>query len=184
MNYLLTGNAPGRIGNCHPNIVPYQLFHTKDAPIIVAVGNDGQFQKLCTVLECPEFIEDPRYTTNSARVEHREQLIPELQNRFETRSQSEWLAALEAQKIPCGPVLSIDHAIEHPQAQHRGMKVTAPHVLGSDTPMLRSPLHFSETPVCDPQAPPTLGQHTGTILRDTLGFSEEDITTLKKKGVV
>ena len=184
LNYLCSGKVPHRQGNAHANIVPYQVFKATDNDIIIAVGNDSQFVKLCKVLGCPEYAADDRYAINANRVRHREELLPLLQIRLATRSVEEWLNLLQPEGVPCGPVNSIAQTFENPQVVHRKMQIDLPHPLAGTVPSIANPIKFSGTPIHYQGAPPTLGQHSHDILQRYVGLSDAQITVLKGKGVV
>jgi len=184
MNYLVSGQVPRRLGNAHPNIVPYQAFATADGHFILAVGNDDQFRRLCAHIEVPEMADDERFATNGARVEHRDQLIPILQTVFEQRSSAHWLEHLEAAGVPCGPINRIDEVFADPQVQARGMQVEAPHPLAGVVPLVGSPLKLSRTPTTEAVAPPTLGQHTEEVLRDLLELDQAELDRLYEGAVI
>lgn len=182
-NYLVSGVAPVRLGNSHPNIVPYQDFPTADGNMIVAVGNDGQFRRLCIVAGQPALADDARFATNRDRVRHRDVLVPMLCDTTRTRTTHEWVEALEAAGVPCGPINDLDAVFADPQAVARGLRVDLPHPAGS-APGVASPIRLSETPVQYRHAPPTLGQHTTEVLRDVLGYDAARIETLVGNKVV
>lgn len=184
LNYLCSGKVPHRQGNAHANIVPYQVFKATDNDIIIAVGNDSQFVKLCKVLGCPEYATDDRYAMNANRVRHREELLPLLQIRLATRSVAEWLNLLQPEGVPCGPVNSIAQTFENPQVVHRKMQIDLPHPLAGTVPSIANPIKFSGTPIHYQGAPPTLGQHSHDILQRYVGLSDAQINVLKGKGVV
>ena len=184
LNYLCSGKVPHRQGNAHANIVPYQVFKATDNDIIIAVGNDSQFVKLCKVLGCPEYAADDRYAMNANRVRHREELLPLLQIRLAKRSVEEWLNLLQPEGVPCGPVNSIAQTFENPQVVHRKMQIDLPHPLAGTVPSIANPIKFSGTPIHYQGAPPTLGQHSHDILQRYVGLSDAQITVLKGKGVV
>lgn len=168
-NYLISGNVPKRYGNAHANIVPYQSFQASDAWFIVAVGNDKQFEKLCGVIGNDEVGSDSRFTLNSGRVQHREELIAILKPVFLQRSASEWLFALEAAGIPCGPINALDKVFAEPQVQAREMLIEMQHPTIEKLPLVGSPLKFSDTPVSYRLAPPRLGEHTEQIRKELSG---------------
>ncbi|QTD46015.1 CaiB/BaiF CoA transferase family protein [Ottowia testudinis] len=168
-NYLVGGVVPQRMGNAHPNIVPYQSFPTADGDMILAVGNDGQFARFCAVAGHPEWAQDARFATNPERVAHRAVLVPLLRQATVTRTTAEWVAALEAAQVPCGPVNRIDQVFADPQVQARGACVRVPHPLARQVPLVANPLRLSATPVQYHHAPPLLGQHTQEVLADWLG---------------
>lgn len=184
MNYLASGDVPRRLGNAHPNIVPYQAFATADGHFILAVGNDDQFRRLCECIDVPEIADDERFATNGARVEHRDELIPILQTVFEQKPKAHWLAHLEAAGVPCGPINRIDEVFADPQVQARGMQVEAPHPLAGTVPLVGSPLKLSRSPAREAVAPPTLGQHTEEVLSDLLGLERAEIERLIDEGVI
>lgn len=184
MNFLVGGSAPGRMGNAHPNIVPYQAFATADGHIILAVGNDGQFARFCEVAGRPELAVDGRFATNPARVAHRAELVPLLQALIASRSSRDWLAALEAVGVPCGPINDIAAVFDDPQVQARGLRRDLPHPTAGSVPTVASPLRYSATPVEHTAAPPTLGQHTDAVLGDLLGLDAVTIAGLRAAGVV
>lgn len=178
MNYLVSGKAPQRLGNAHPNIVPYQDFQTRDGYIIIAVGNDGQFRRFCEVLERPEWADDPRFCTNAERVEHRLTLQGLIQDLMSERSTQAWMVALESSGIPCGPINSLKDVFADPHVRHREMKFKLPGGGPEAVSLVANPLRLSETPVEYRQAPPRLGAHTYAVLRDRLGLSSADIEAL------
>ena len=184
MNYLTSGQVPKRWGNAHPNVVPYQVFACSDGHIIVAVGNDSQFRKFCEVLDAPNLASDERFITNSNRIRNRAALIPLLEPLVARRTRDEWVNALEAASIPCGPINNIDQVFDNPQVKARGIKVEVPHPLAGVVPQVASPMRFSETPIEYQVAPPTLGQHSEYVLRDLLGMDTEEFEQLSTKKVI
>jgi crotonobetainyl-CoA:carnitine CoA-transferase CaiB-like acyl-CoA transferase len=182
-NYLCSGRAPGRMGNAHQNIVPYQVFEASDGHLIVAVGNDRQFAKLCDIAGRPDWAADPRFATNAERVRHRAVLVPLLEAAMLERTRADWLAALEAAKVPCGSINSIAEALADPQAQARGAVVGMEHPLTPDLRLVASPMKLSATPVQYRHAPPLLGQHSRELLREA-GCSDADIDGWLAAGVV
>ncbi|PWV59457.1 CaiB/BaiF CoA transferase family protein [Plasticicumulans acidivorans] len=184
MNYLTTGVPPQRLGNAHPNIVPYQTFAAADGHLILAVGNDDQFRRFCTVAGCSELADDPRFHSNSARVAHRAELIPLLAARLRERPRDRWLAELGAANVPCGPINTLDQVFADPQVRYRGMHVELPHPLAGSVPAVGSPLKLSATPVEYRSAPPTLGSDTEAVLRERLGYSAADLARLQAAGVI
>ncbi len=182
-NYLCSGKAPGRMGNAHQNIVPYQVFEASDGHLILAVGNDRQFAKFCDIAARPDWAADPRFATNSERVRHRAILVPQLEETMRQRPRADWLAALEAAKVPCGSINSIGEALADPQAQARGAVVALPHPLSPDLRLIASPMKLSATPVAYRHAPPLLGQHSDELLREA-GCSVEEITNWRAAGVI
>lgn len=184
MNYLVSDKPPERLGNAHPNIVPYQVFATTDGHLILAVGNDRQFARFCELVGRPELASDKRFARNAARVQYRETLIPILQTILTQRSTQVWLAELEAAGIPCGPINTLDKVFADSQIQHREMRVTLPHPLAGAVPMVASPLRFSATPVQYRRPPPMLSQHTDEVLSDWLGLNAADINALRADGII
>ena len=184
MNYLVGGKAPQRLGNAHPNIVPYQAFATLDGHIILAVGNDGQFAKFCQVAGHPELAQDPRYATNPARVANRKELVPILERLLEQRTSRDWLSALEAVGVPCGPINDVSQVFADPHVQARNIHQDLPHPSAGTVPTVASPIRYSATPIEHTVAPPTLGQHTDAVLGEALGLCAADIAALREKGVV
>ncbi|MGR0186608.1 CaiB/BaiF CoA transferase family protein [Azospirillum aestuarii] len=184
MNYLVGGKAPQRLGNAHPNIVPYQAFATLDGHIILAVGNDGQFAKFCQVAGRPELAQDPRYATNPARVANRKELVPILELLLEQRTSRDWLSALEAVGVPCGPINDVSQVFADPHVRARNIHQDLPHPTAGTVPTVASPIRYSATPIEHTVAPPTLGQHTDAVLEQALGLCAADIAALREKGVV
>lgn len=183
-NYLVTGEAPVRLGNTHPNIVPYQAVPTKDGAIILACGNDNLFSKLCDLLGQPALKTDPRFVTNAARVSNRDALDPILNELMQARTTEEWVVALEGAGVPCGPINNLRQVFENPQVVARGLRVEIPHPTAGTVPLIRSPMRFSETDIEYKTPPPLLGQHTDEVLKEVLGKSPAQIEELKKSGAV
>ncbi|MCE2981900.1 MAG: CoA transferase [Betaproteobacteria bacterium] len=184
MNYLATGEAPARLGNTHPNIVPYQTFRTSDGAIILACGNDNLFRKFCEVAGCGELAIDARFATNGKRVENRAALTATLDAVFARRSTKDWVAALEGAGVPNGPINDLKQVFEEPQVIARGMRIDVPHPTAGTVPMVASPMRFSATPITYEVPPPTLGQHTAEVLAKRLSMSAEEIERLKRDGIV
>ena len=184
MNYLTSGQVPKRWGNAHPNVIPYQVFACSDGHIIVAVGNDSQFRKFCEALGVSDLGSDERFATNSNRIRHRTALIPLLEPLVKLRTRDEWVNALEAAGVPCGPINNIDQVFENPQVKARGIKVDIPHPLAGSVPQVASPMRFSETPIEYHAAPPTLGQHNDYVLRELLGMETNEIDLLQRKNIL
>ena len=189
-NYLVSGKAPGRAGNAHQNIVPYQVFEVAPAAdgskdhLILAVGNDSQFAKFCAVAGRPELARDPRYARNQDRVRHRAELVPQLEALMKTRTKAAWLPALEAAKVPCGAINNLAEVFADPQVQERGMVHAWAHPLKGDLKLVASPIKLGATPVRTDLPPPLLGQHTDDVLRDLLGYSDEMRQALRKGQVI
>src|SRR5579863_3861313 len=184
MNYLVTGVAPQRLGNSHPNIVPYQVFATSDGYIIVAVGNETQFARMCEVIGRPDLASDERFATNAARVNHRGEIVAILHGVFVTRTMRDWLDALERVGVPCGPINTIADVFADPQVQARGLRLDLPHPAIGTVPSVANPIKYSATPISYRSAPPMLGADTDEILRDMLGVTPDEIARLRKSGVV
>ncbi|MBD9535890.1 CoA transferase [Stenotrophomonas sp. STM01] len=183
-NYLVGGLVPDRQGTAHPNIVPYQVMPAADGYFMLAVGNDAQFARFCEVIGEAQLAVDPRYATNRARVAHRAELVPHLQQRLRTRPAAEWLAALEAAVVPANPVNRIDQVFDDPQVQARGLRIDVPHAAGGTVAMVRNPLKFSATPLQYTQAAPLLGQHTTQVLGEVLAMGEAQLQRLRGQGVI
>jgi len=183
-NYLVGGVVPTRQGTAHPNIVPYQVMPAADGYFMLAVGNDGQFARLCEVIGEPQLAADPRYATNNARVAHRAALVPYLQQRLRMRPVNEWLTALEHAVVPANPVNRIDQVFDDPQVQARGLRIELPHGDGSKVAMVRNPLKFSATPLQYTQAAPVLGQHTAQVLGEVLAVDDAQLQALQAQGVI
>lgn len=184
MNYLTTGTPPRRLGNAHPNIVPYQDFPTADGDFILTVGNDSQFRKFAHVAGQPQWADDPRFMTNAQRVAYRAELIPLIRQATVFKTTAEWVMALGDAGVPCGPINDIAQVFADPQVLARGLKVELPHALGGRVPQVASPIRLSETPVEYRRAPPLLGEHTSDVLTGVLGLSAEAILALREAGVV
>lgn len=189
-NYLVSGQVPGRAGNAHQNIVPYQVFEVAPAAdgtrdhIILAVGNDGQFAKFCQVAGCAELATDPRYARNADRVRNRQVLVPLLAERLKLRPKADWLAALEAAKVPCGAINNLAEVFADPQVQQRGMVHTWDHPLAGPVRLVGSPIRLSATPVRTDAPPPLLGQDTESVLTDVLGWDPDRVAALRSKEVI
>ena len=189
-NYLVSGKVPGRSGNAHQNIVPYQVFEVAPAAdgqkdhLILAVGNDGQYAKFCAVAGHPELATDPRYARNQDRVRNRAELVPVLEGIMKARSKADWLAALEAAKVPCGAINNIAEVFEDPQVRERGMVTTWSHPIQPALNLVSSPIKLSATPVRTDLPPPLLGQHTDDVLRTVLNYSDAQIALLKKNEAI
>lgn len=183
-NFLASGKPPVRWGNAHPNIVPYQTFQTRDGWIIVAVGNDGQFRKFVEAGGRPELADDERFATNPSRVRHRDTLVPILAEMVKARDKADWIGALEAAGVPCGPINDLDEVFDNEQVVARGMQVSLPHPCGADVKLVRNPIRMSATPPDARTAPPLLGAQTDDVLRDMLGYDDARIAALKAKQAI
>ncbi|HEX6411540.1 MAG TPA: CaiB/BaiF CoA-transferase family protein [Burkholderiales bacterium] len=178
-NYLATGEPPGRLGNDHPNIAPYQVFRTKDGSLILACGNDNLFRKFCEVAGCTSLPDDARFATNGKRVANRVELTRILSDIFLKKTTREWIEALEAAGVPSGPINDLKQVFEEPQAVARGLRMQIGNVS-----LVRSPMRFSETPIEHQAPPPLLGEHTDEVLRGLLGKSEGEVARLRSEGIV
>lgn len=185
-SYLVSGVVPQRLGNAHPQIVPYQVMPTADGHLILAVGNDGQFAACCGVLALPALATDTRFATNEGRVAHRDLLIGLLAERLREKPTAVWLALFKEAGVPCGPVNDIGQVMADPQVLAREMRIEMPHPQGAEgvVDLLGSPLKFSATPVSYRQSPPLLGEHTAVVLQELLGLSEAEVERLVGVGVV
>lgn len=189
-NYLVSGKVPGRAGNAHQNIVPYQVFEVAPKPdgspdfIVLAVGNDSQYAKFCQVAGCPELAADARFIKNRDRVIHRAVLVPQLTEIMKTRAKADWLQALEAAKVPCGAINNLAEVFDDPQVRARGMVTHWQHPLKQDLKLVASPLKLEKTPVRTELPPPLLGQHTDEVLGRLLGYTPQRIAALRAQGIV
>jgi formyl-CoA transferase len=183
-SYFTAGKIPQRYGNAHAQVVPYEVFPTADGHIILAVGNDSQFASFCQAAGCAELAEETRFKTNSARIVHRAELIPLIAEIMRSRTKREWIEALEAASVPCGPINNMKEVFEDPQVQHRQLRVDMPHPTGGTASVVRSPIRLSETPVEYRHAPPMLGQHNEEILMGLLGKSDAELQRLKAAGIL
>jgi len=183
MNYLVSGKSPHRLGNAHPNIVPYQAFPVTDGHIIVTVGNDAQFRHFVTVLGVAELADHPHYANNEKRVANRDELTPQLSARTATFSAADLIRRLEAVNVPVGPINTVEKVFADPQVVHRGMRIDLAHSGGGTVPSVRSPIRMSESPLAYERGSPLLGEHTRTVLIE-LGYSEAEIERLKSEGAV
>ncbi len=184
LNYLTSGEVPGRLGNTHPNIVPYQVFPSADGHLIVTVGNDNQFRRFCQVLGCEELADEPRFATNSARVKHREVLVPELSQRLARRSTDSWLAELEQAGVPSGPINTLDKVFDDAQVRHRGMRLTMPHSKAGRVELVGNPIRIDGQRLDANSSPPALGAHSDEVLSQLLGIDEATLLSLKQRGVI
>jgi crotonobetainyl-CoA:carnitine CoA-transferase CaiB-like acyl-CoA transferase len=183
-NYLVGGKVPGRLGNAHPNIVPYQTFETADGHIIMAVGNDRQFKEYCAIIGVPDLPDDEHYKTNRARVENRAALTALLTPPMKARTTNQWVEAFEAASVPCGPINTIAQMFADPQVLARGLQIGLTREDGVQVPGVANPIRFSETPVDYEKAPPKLGDATNAILTDVLGLSAQEIDDLRTSGAI
>jgi crotonobetainyl-CoA:carnitine CoA-transferase CaiB-like acyl-CoA transferase len=182
-NAFVTGRAPGRRGNAHPNIVPYETFATADGEIAVAVGSERQWRRLCEAIGAPELAADARFATNGARVEHRIELIPLLGARFAAASTAAWLEQLDAAGIPCGPILDVLEAFDTPQARALHVRLPVDHPRLGPVDQVASPIHLEGRPTDVRLPPPLLGEHSRAILSEA-GYPDGEIESLVRAGVV
>ena len=184
MNYLAAGENPRRCGNAHPNIVPYQAFQTSDGFIILAVGNDAQFERFCELAGKPELAADERFRKNSDRVRHRDLLLPSVVEVMRSKSGADWLEQLNARGIPCGPINNIDQVFDDPQVHHRGLQLELDHALAGTVPSVANPIRLSQTPIEYQLAPPLLGEHTDTVLARLLGLDSDYLHELRAELII
>ncbi len=186
MNYLVGGENPKRLGNGHPNIVPYQVFATADGHIMLTIGNDLQFRRFCEFADCIELAEDERFATNGARVQNRELLIEAMEPVLTSKPSQEWLAELEKLTIGCGPINTVEQVFADPHIKNREMVINMPHEAlgGREIPLVASPLRFSATPVTYRHSPPVLGSNTEDVLREVLDLDEEAIKQLRSNKII
>jgi len=185
MNYLATGTNPPRLGNAHPNIVPYQAFETSDGAIILAVGNDGQFQRFCKVAGCEDLPTNPDYATNGARLKNRDQLVPIIREIVKQKPMDFWLKELEENSVSCGPIYQLDQVFSNEHVLARNMKIEMEQpVTGAHVPLINSPIKMSGTPVSARMAPPTIGEHTDTVLQDLLEMDDDELAGLREQGII
>ncbi|MDH3537418.1 MAG: CoA transferase [Gammaproteobacteria bacterium] len=184
MNYLASGVNPRRLGNAHPNIVPYQAFQTLDGYIILAIGNDSQFERFCRLADSPGIAQDERFGKNSERVKNRDLLVPEIAAIMSTKTSAGWLDALNADGIPCGPINNIDQVFDDPQVKYRGLRLELEHPAAGRVASVANPIRLSATPIEYRLAPPTLGQHTDEVLNRILALDDAALARLRKDGVI
>jgi crotonobetainyl-CoA:carnitine CoA-transferase CaiB-like acyl-CoA transferase len=184
LNYLVSGQAPGRKGTAHPNIVPYQAFATADGHLMLAVGNDAQFARFCTVADAPELAMDPRFRRNQDRVAHRALLVPLLADRLRRRTTAEWLEQLGAAQVPCGPINDLAQVFADPQVVHRELRIDLPHPVAGRVPGVRNPVRYSRTALEYERSPPGLGADTRAELATRLGLDPQAIEGLAARGVI
>jgi crotonobetainyl-CoA:carnitine CoA-transferase CaiB-like acyl-CoA transferase len=184
LNYLVAGQPPRRQGTAHPNIVPYQSFATADGHLMLAVGNDAQFARFCAAAGVPELARDARYATNEGRVAHRAELVPQVADLLRRRATRDWLVALEAAQVPCGPINDLAGVFAEPQVRHRGLRIDLPHPTAGSAPGVANPVRFSRTVIEYRTAPPTLGADTAAVLRERLGLDEAALADLAARGII
>jgi crotonobetainyl-CoA:carnitine CoA-transferase CaiB-like acyl-CoA transferase len=184
LNYFMTGKAPVRMGNAHPNMVPYSVFACADGHLILAIGNDAQFARFCQASGRSELAADPRFVTVSQRLRHRAELIPIVSEILATKSTQRWMQILEEANVPCGPIYTMSQVFEDPQVQHRGMELKLPHAVAGEVPGLANPIHFSETPIRYREGPPDLGQNTEEVLTEVLSLDPVEISRLRSLNAI
>jgi len=184
MNYLVTGQPPTRQGTAHPNIVPYQAFGTADGHLMLAVGNDAQFERFCQAAGATELAADTRFATNAERVAHRTVLVPAVEVLLRQRTTAEWLAVLAAAQVPCGPINDLAQVFAEPQVRHRGLRFELPHPAAGQVPGVRNPVRFGRTPIEYDRPPPPLGADTTAVLQDRLGLDGQTLADLAARGVI
>jgi crotonobetainyl-CoA:carnitine CoA-transferase CaiB-like acyl-CoA transferase len=182
--YLVAGLTPKRMGNAHPNIVPYQVFAVADGHLVLGVGNDRQFATFCEVAGEPHWAADERFATNAARVRNRILLVPELARIMKTKSQREWIETLERVHVPCGPINTVDQVFNDPHVQHREMAVKTAHVKAGTLTTVRQPMRFSKSRLQYRDGPPALGQHTDEVLTTVLNVAPSQMLALRTQGVI
>jgi formyl-CoA transferase len=182
-NYLVGGEDPQRMGNHHASISPYGTFRAKDGWFNLAVGNDGQFAKLCCAIGLPELADNPLFATNPLRVENREALTAELEKFFRERTAEEWVEIIRREKVPCGPINSIREVFDDPQVRARGLVVELPHPTIGAVRTVASPLRLHDAPPTYRRHPPLLGEHTDEVLAEQ-GYSDGEVAALREEGVV
>ena len=184
MNYLATSNSPGRLGNAHPNIVPYQAFRTADGHIILAIGNDAQFDRFCELAGRAELAVDARFRSNSSRVQYRDILVPQIAQIMLQKTSAAWLEALNDRGIPCGPINNIEQVFSDPQVRHRGMRLELDHPVAGKVASVANPIRLSQSPIEYRQAPPVLGEHTDDVLSRLLKLDATAIGELRERGII
>ena len=183
-NYLIGGEPPTRMGNAHPNVVPYQTFPTKDGDLILAVGNDSQFAKFCAAADIPELATDPRFIDNAARITNRDACSAAIAPAMRKHTTAEWVSIFEPLGVPCGPINRLDQVYADPQVQHRGIRINVPHPLAGEIPLVANPIRYSRTPIAYDIPPPMLGEHTDEVLTSLLGKSAADLGNLRAKHII
>jgi crotonobetainyl-CoA:carnitine CoA-transferase CaiB-like acyl-CoA transferase len=183
-NYLIGGEPPKRMGNAHPNVMPYQTFRTRDGDLILAIGNDNQFTKFCQAAGIPEAAADPRFADNASRLANREACTAAIAPAVLQKTTAEWIAMLEPLGVPCGPINRLDHVYADPQVQHRGIKIEVEHPIAGSVPLVANPIRYSRTPISYEVPPPLLGQHTDEVLGGLLGKSSDDLQQLRASKII
>jgi len=184
LNYLVTGESPGRRGTAHPNIVPYQAFATRDSWLMLAVGNDRQFESFCEAAGAARLMQDPRFRSNAGRVEHRVALISELEMLCRKKTTKDWVELLTRAKVPCGPINRLEETFAEPQVKHRRLAFELPHAAGAPLPQVRNPVIFSRNALEYSNPPPLLGADTERVLAAELGLSGDEFLSLRSDGAI
>ncbi|MBN9427056.1 MAG: CoA transferase [Burkholderiales bacterium] len=184
VSYMVSGKVPQRYGNAHANVTPYNVFATADGYMILAVGNDSQWQGCCRALGRADLAADARFAKTSGRTQNRDALIPDIAAHLRTQPTAHWTAALEREGVPCGPINDYSQVLQEPQVIHRGLRMDLPRADGSTSPSVRSPLRLSATPVRHDKGPPLLGEHTDRVLGELLGLDEQARARLRDGGVI
>ena len=183
-NYIVSGTAPGRMGNAHPNIVPYQAFETKDGHAILAIGNNRQFGKFCEIAGLGQLPDDPRFMDNKQRVAHREELVAIVAEAMLSRTTAEWVGVLESASVPCGPINSLEAVFADPHVQHRGLQVSAARADGTNTTTVANPIRFDGEQMVSDRAVPGLGDDTDAVLEDVLELTIGEIADLRASSTI
>jgi crotonobetainyl-CoA:carnitine CoA-transferase CaiB-like acyl-CoA transferase len=184
MNFLYGDKVPQRMGNAHPNTVPYQDFPTADGHMILAIGNDGQFARFCHAIGEPGWAQDARFTHNAARLANRAELVERIRAVTVMRTTRDWISLLEQHAVPCGPINTVRDVFEDPQVKARGLQIAMQHPQAGEVPLVASPIRLSDTPVSYRHTPPQLGQHTDEVLTRHLGLTAEALQTYRDNGVL
>ena len=186
LNYLTSGKLPKRVGNQHPNVVPYDVLQARDGPFILAVGNDAQFARFCEFAGSPELAEDPRFATNADRVRNRAALYDVLPGLAAQKTAQEWLDGLTERGVPCGAINTLDAVFADPQVRHREMQVSVPYpgAQGGRVELIGNPIKYSKTPVAYDRPPPRLGEHTEEVLEELLDLSPAEVAALRDAGAI
>ncbi len=183
-NYFVSGSITNRLGNAHPNIVPYQSFKARDMHFVLAVGNDKQWEIFCKSINKPEWIDDEKYSTNALRVSNRKQLIDQLSKLFATQNAGYWLEIFDKVGLPSGPINELDKVFENEQIKSREMQIELPHSIDNKVTLLNSPIKIPTSPTKTHKAPPTLGEHTEEILKEKIGLDQDTVAKLRDEGIL
>ena len=183
-NYFVSGSITNRLGNAHPNIVPYQSFKARDMHFVLAVGNDKQWEIFCKSINKPEWIDDEKYSTNALRVSNRKQLIDQLSKLFATQNAGYWLEIFDKVGLPSGPINELDQVFENEQIKSREMQIELPHSIDNKVTLLNSPIKIPTSPTKTHKAPPTLGEHTEEILKEKIGLDQDTVARLRDEGIL